>query len=73
MAESGAMSDQTKNQTYRIVTPEQLAQGYTTCGNLLADPAGSIIHHNYREVRKLPDGNFVVEEPSVQLFDEMLY
>ncbi len=41
----------------RIVTPQQLAEGYS----LFVE--GFIVRLSYAVVRRLPGGNYVVEEP----------
>lgn len=56
----------------RIVTPEQLAEGYVTRRSREfvpetdpLPPSGVCIydHYNYKVVGYLPDGNYVVKEP----------
>lgn len=47
-------------QRYRIVTPEQLAEGWE---EYRADCIPNVIHHEFVVVRKRADGNFVVKEP----------
>jgi hypothetical protein len=42
----------------RIVTPEQLSQGIRVKG---VDPA--TVRVDFRVIRRLPDGNYVVVEP----------
>jgi hypothetical protein len=62
---SAMRSEQAENSTYRVVTPEELRLGYVTYGKW-SDPSATIMHHTYRVIRELPDGNFVVEEPRVE-------
>lgn len=53
-----------KEPTERIVTPEQYAEGYLEA--TWSDPKMPPIirSRNYRLIRKLPSGNYVVETPS---------
>lgn len=44
----------------RVVTPEQYAEGYVTRRGLLA------WQRPYRLIRRLPNGNYLVKEPSVE-------
>ena len=55
----------------RIVTPEQLAEGYS---HISDDSRPIVYQRKYRVIRKLPDGNWEVEEPnSIHCwFDEVI-
>ena len=41
----------------RIVTPEQLEEGYVTYAN------GSLMRHSFHVISRRRDGNYVVREP----------
>ncbi len=52
------MSDKTRTkQIERIVTPEQLAEGYVVLNGLLAE------RHRWSVIRRLDDGNYLVHDP----------
>jgi hypothetical protein len=52
------MSEQEQPQV-RIVTPEQLAAGCRLLG-----ASGGIWRYEFRVIRELPDGNYLVHEPT---------
>ena len=48
----------------RVVTPQQLAEGYLT---FVKDGIPNVIRHEYESPVKRSDGNYEVDEPTVAL------
>lgn len=47
----------------RVITPEQLSEGYETMTRAKLDGMPMICKHQYEVVRRLSDGNYLVKEP----------
>jgi len=53
-----------KGAKWRIVTREQLQEGYLTYAN------GVVLHHNYLVLEKRSDGTYLVAEPTEEQFGQ---
>ncbi|MEN6605893.1 MAG: hypothetical protein ABFD60_01520 [Bryobacteraceae bacterium] len=48
-----------ERQRYRVVTPEQLKEGYFVLNGVIAH------RHSFAVIDKTPEGNYIVREPGV--------
>lgn len=54
----------------RVVTPEQLATGYSSVAGGLGSVIPTIATHKFFIIRQLPDGNYLVQHPDMPMQKE---
>jgi hypothetical protein len=58
------MTDTQSNEPYRIIAPEQYQQGYK---EYLGMQIPNVEEHKFKVIRRLEDGNYLVENPAAIL------